>query len=127
MPRRLIAGSRTRAAALLCAAAFVFLNIAGNAAASGWPTLVGAVKGGDRRAVDVLLASQRLDVNQAEPDGTTALHWAAHHGDLVLVRRLIRARANVGAMNRYGIAPIWLAAETGAADVVEALLEAGAD
>ena len=68
-----------------------------------------------------------MDVNTPEPDGTTALHWAAHHGDLVTVHRLIDAGGDVSAFNRYGIAPIWLAAQNGHADVVETLLRAGVD
>ena len=66
-------------------------------------------------------------MNTPEPDGTTALHWAAHHGDLDLVHRLIDAGGDVSAFNRYGVAPAWLAAQNGHADVVETLLRAGVD
>ena len=38
-------------------------------------SLVEAVKKGDARAARALLA-QKADVNAAEADGTTALHWA---------------------------------------------------
>ena len=90
-------------------------------------TLVEAVKQGNRSAVATLLGQPGLDVNALEPDGTTALHWAAHRGDLDTVHRLIDAGANVHVANRYGIAPIWLAAQDGHVPVVEALLSAGAD
>ena len=38
------------------------------------------------------------DVNLAQPDGTTALHWAAYHGDIAAAAALLRARAKPGAL-----------------------------
>jgi len=90
-------------------------------------TLVAAVKAGDHEAISALLKTRGVDVNAAQVDGTTALHWAAHGGDLDTVNRLIAAGAKVQAVNRYGITPLWLAAEDGHGRVVEALLRAGAD
>jgi ankyrin repeat protein len=86
--------------------------------------LVDAVKEGNSAAA-VTLLQKKVDVNVAEPDGTTALHWAARNDDATLVDRLIRAGANVKAANRYGITPIALACENGSATVVERLLKAG--
>ena len=97
------------------------------AVASDAVPLVQAVRAGDATRVRALLATPAADANAAEPDGTTPLHWAAHHGNLDLVTRLIRAGARVNTGNRYGIAPIWLAAVNGHEAVVEALLRAGAD
>ena len=37
--------------------------------------LIEAVKSGNSATLQALL-QQRIDVNAAEPDGTTALHWA---------------------------------------------------
>jgi len=45
------------------------------------PRLVDAVRQGDRDAVRSLLA-ERVDVNAPQPDGSTALAWAAHRNDL---------------------------------------------
>ena len=42
--------------------------------------LVDAVKKADMAAVHALL-QQPVDVNAAEPDGTTALHWAVHQDE----------------------------------------------
>jgi len=90
--------------------------------------LVDAVKAGNRDAVRALLkASPRPEVNAAEPDGTTALHWAVRGDDQELVELLLKAGANPNAANRYGVAPITLAAANGNAALVERLLEAGAD
>ena len=50
--------------------------------------LVDAVKSGDRAAA-VVFIDKRTDVNAAEPDGTTPLHWAVHQNDLDLVDRLL--------------------------------------
>jgi ankyrin repeat protein len=86
--------------------------------------LVTAAKTGDAATATALLA-KKIDVNAAEPDGTTALHWAVRNNDVALVQRLIRAGANVRAANRYGITPIALACENGSAAAVSSLLEGG--
>jgi ankyrin repeat protein len=88
--------------------------------------LAQAVKAGNRDAVRVLL-KQRVAVNAAEVDGTTALHWAVRAGDLETVRLLLQAGANVKAANRYGVTPLTLAATNGDAAAIETLLKAGAD
>jgi ankyrin repeat protein len=59
-------------------------------------------------------------------DGTTALHWAAHHGDVVEMQRLIRAGADVNVRNDYGSTPLLEAAERGDAQLLLVLLRAGA-
>ena len=66
-------------------------------------------------------------MNVAEPDGTTALHWAADRDDLPIVDLLIAAGANVKAANRYGVTPLYSAAVNGNAAMIERLLTAGAD
>ena len=88
--------------------------------------LVEAVKNADAEALRALLA-QRVDVNTPEVDGTTALHWAAHRDDVDVAGLLIRAGANVGAANRYGVMPLSLACRNGNPAMVELLLKAGAD
>ena len=67
--------------------------------------------------------AQRADVNRAEADGTTALHWAVQADDLELVTLLLRAGANAKAANRYGVQPLTLAATNGSAAAIDALLE----
>jgi ankyrin repeat protein len=88
--------------------------------------LLDAVKAGDRGATRSLL-EQRTDPNEAEADGTTALHWAVHQGDVELASALLAAGANAAAANRYGVTPLYLAAENGSAQLVETLLAHGAD
>src|SRR5262245_11593507 len=88
--------------------------------------LVEAVKIGHLKAVRALL-QQRVDVNAAEPGGSTALHWAAHRGDAQVVERLPLNGGRAAISNRYGVQPLSLAAESGDARSVELLLKAGAD
>jgi ankyrin repeat protein len=74
------------------------------------------------------LLKQGADVNAAQGDGMTSLHWAASHGDVELSKMLLVAGANVRATTRInGYTPLFLAAREGNAAVVAALLDAGAD
>ena len=88
--------------------------------------LAEAAKEMDRATIRALL-EQRLDVNAAQVDGMTALHWAAHQDDLEIAKLLVRAGANGKAANRYGVTPLSLAGTNGNGAMVELLLEAGAD
>src|SRR5262245_7551376 len=88
--------------------------------------LIQAIKRVDASAVRTLL-QQHVDVNATEPDGTTALHWAAYQNDAETAGLLIRAGANVNAATALGITPLKLAASNGNASFVAALLKAGAE
>ena len=96
------------------------------AAARDDSPLADAAERRDRARVESLL-SDKAAVNQAQPDGMTALHWAAHHDDVELARRLLAAGADVRLENRYGVAPLPLACENGNGELVELLLKSGAD
>src|SRR5437763_5412686 len=86
-----------------------------------------AAMDGNRDAVTALL-KQAADVNAAQGDGMTALHWAAMKNDAELARMLLYAGANVRATTRIGAyTPLLLAAKNGSADVVAPLVKAGAD
>lgn len=67
------------------------------------------------------------DVDERSPDGTTALHWAAHRGEHELVRALLARGADASAVNDYGVTPLTAAAVEGDYAIVEALLDARAD
>jgi uncharacterized protein len=86
-----------------------------------------AAKRRDVAAVRALL-QQRVDVNGAQGDGMTALHWAARHGDRELASLLVTAGASVSAGTRIGrYTPLHVAAKGGHADVVKLLLAAKAE
>ena len=92
----------------------------------GRPPLVDAAKNGDRDALRALL-QKKVDVNAAEADGTTALHWASYRDDLESADLLLRAGAKVNAANDLGATPLWTASQNGSAAMVRRLLEAGAN
>jgi ankyrin repeat protein len=82
---------------------------------------------GDREAVRTLL-KKAADVNAAQGDGMTALHWAAMNGDTELAQMLLVAGANVRSTTRLGTyTPLYLASQQGHAAVIQALIKAGAD
>lgn len=82
---------------------------------------------GDADSVRALL-QRGADVNAAQGDGMTALHWAAERGDVALAGMLVQAGANVESVTRVGQhTPLHVAARNGRADVVELLLKAGSD
>ena len=86
-----------------------------------------AARRGDAEAVRTLL-ERGVDVQTAQADGMTALHWAAMRSDLELAETLIYAGANLDAATRIGQhTPLHVASRTGQSDVVHALLEAGSD
>src|SRR5580658_3722306 len=88
--------------------------------------LIDAVKAQDAAAVRALLA-QGADVNAAEADGSTALHWAAQRDNLEIANLLIAAGANVKAATRYNITPLSLACTNGDAALIGRLIDVGAD
>ena len=80
---------------------------------------------GDLEAVRTLLRDG-ADVNAAQGDGMTALHWAALRGDAEMVSVLVYAGANVASTTRLGAyTPLHLASRDGRADAVTLLIEAG--
>lgn len=82
---------------------------------------------GDKDAVKSLL-KQAVDVNAAQGDGMTALHWAAMSGDTELAQMLLFAGANVRATTRIGAyTPLFLASQQGHGAIVAALIKAGSD
>ena len=93
--------------------------------ADGLP-LIAAARAADAAAVERLLQAG-ADVGQRQPDGATALHWAAFRDDLRIAGLLLAKGAAVDAANELGATPLWLAAENGSAAMIERLLAAGAD
>jgi len=119
MARRVFSGGVLGVVGALCLTAIL--------SAAQASTVIEAARSGDKEAVRALL-KQGADVNAAEGDGTTALHWAARAGDAELVQMLLYAGTNVKATTRLGAyTPLMMAAQAGHSAVVAALLTGGSD
>ena len=103
-----------------------FLVASGTFAAEPIAPLADAAENSNQAAVRVLL-EQRADVNAAQIDGMTALHWAVYRDNLPTARLIVKAGANVKAENRYGVTSLSLACTNGNTAIVQLLLESGAD
>lgn len=90
--------------------------------------LFAAIGFGEPSTVEALLEGG-ASLRERDADNMTALDWAvlAHHTDEV--KALIKAGADVNAVDRYGYTPLLYAAtvDFGDADVANILLQAGAD
>jgi ankyrin repeat protein len=117
--RRIPRGLGVRA---LCAA---FLLFAVRIIAANTP-LADAAEKQNRTLIRSLLQSH-AEVNAAQVDGMTALHWAAYLDDLESAKALIKAGANVKTENHYGVTALSMACVNGNGELVELLLNAGAD
>ncbi len=96
------------------------------AAASSTP-VADAARRNDLATVKQLVRTG-ADVNAAQGDGLTALHWAAINDDVPMAEVLLYAGADISASTRLdGTTPLAIAAKDGAADMVKALLAHHAD
>jgi uncharacterized protein len=100
--------------------------IGATAAQSRRSPLADAAQAGDKAAIQKLIQA-KTDVNAAQVDGATALHWAIYRNDPELVDVLVRAGANVKVASREGMTPLAMAALYGNPSVIDRLLKAGAD
>src|ERR1700731_5087616 len=106
-------------------AAVVCLAAAGTAAAAD-DSLAGLIQAGNRDAALKKIAAG-ADVNAAQGDGTTPLHWAVYKIDADLVRALLERGAKPDVINSYGSSPLAEAAKVGNARLVGILLDAGSN
>jgi uncharacterized protein len=69
----------------------------------------------------------RDEIDEAQPDGMTALHWAVFHRHALSIELLLDNAADSNAKNRYGVRPLMIACRAGDEDAVESLIQADAD
>jgi ankyrin repeat protein len=117
-----VSAIRERTKLTLLALAFVFCQ--GTAVAAS--DVADAVMHRDAAKLQKLIAS-RADVNAAQADGTTALHWAAYHRDTAAAKALLAKGASPAAVTSTGMTPLAMACESGDAELVRLLLNARAD
>ncbi len=107
-------------------AVLVAVSLVGSLHAAATSPIADAAMAKDAAAVKKLLKDGG-DVNAAQGDGMTALHWAALNGDADLVSMLLHAGAHVGAKTRIGgYTPLHLVAQVGNSAVIAPLIAAGA-
>src|SRR6478735_2894148 len=103
---------------VLCFASLLY------SAGFGWAadtSLIKAVKSHKIAEVRNLLKSH-VDVNAAQGDGATALHWAVQYGDAATVELLLHAGSRVNVANDLGVTPLYLACTNRDAPMIEKLL-----
>jgi ankyrin repeat protein len=89
--------------------------------------LADAAERGDKALVRTLI-QQKANVNAAQGDGMTALHWAAMNDNAAIAQMLIDAKADLNPATRLGsYTPLHLAAKSGSGSVAGLLLQTGAD
>ena len=88
--------------------------------------LADRIQAGDRKAALAMIAAG-ADVNQAQPDGATPLHWAVYRVDRELVATLLKRGAKPNVVNKYGASPLAEAVRVANPEMTGMLLEVGAD
>src|ERR1700716_4030475 len=100
-----------------------WLAAAGRPAAAD-DALAGLIQAGHRDAALKMIAAG-ADVNAAQGDGTTPLHWAVYKVDADLARALLERGAKPDVINNYGSSPLAEAVKIANARLVDMLLDAG--
>jgi len=88
-------------------------------------SLPSLIQAGNRKAALEMIRAG-ADVNEAQPDGTRAIHWAVYRVDYELLDALIAKKAKADVANELGSTPIAEAAKLADARLVKTLLAAGA-
>src|SRR5258705_741751 len=104
--------------------AVIFCLAAASTAAAADDTLPGLIQAGNRDAALKRIAAG-ADVNAAQGDGTTPLHWAVYKVDADLARALLARGAKPDVINNYGSSPFDEAGQTANSRLGDMVLDAG--
>jgi len=119
----------TRRALMACVAALA-LQVAGVGAQaqiftdqfnSQWYTIVSAAAANNMNDVRTFI-SRRVEVNQTDTQGRTALSYAAELGNAQMAKELLDARASPDQRDKLGDVPLHWAANNGRIEVIKVLL-----
>jgi ankyrin repeat protein len=89
-------------------------------------SLANLIQAGDRKNALDKIRTGAADVNEAQPDGTRAIHWAVYKVDYELIDALIAKKAKVDVTNEFGSTPLAEAVQLADARMVKMLLDGGA-
>lgn len=92
---------------------------------SEWYTIVSAAAANKLNDVETFIA-KRVNANTADPQGRTALSYAAELGNVQMVKELLDARAAPDQRDKLGNVPLHWAANNGRVDAIKVLLAANA-
>jgi ankyrin repeat protein len=92
---------------------------------SQWYTIVSAAQANNMNDVRTFIA-KRVNVNQADPQGRTALSYAAELGNASMAKELLDARASPDQRDKLGNVPLHWAANNGRVDAIRVLIAAHA-
>ena len=106
-------------------ACFCVLVTVGPALGQSTSSVADLIQAGNRKAaLDRIRAG--ADVNDAQPDGTRAIHWAVYKVDHELISALIAKKATVDVANEFGSTPLAEAVKLADVRMVKMLLDARA-
>src|SRR5262249_36722118 len=106
--------------------AVIFCLAAASTAGAADDTLAGVIQAGNRDAALKMIAAG-ADLNAAQGDGTTPLHWAVYKLDADLARAPLARGAKPDVINTYGSSRLAEAVKIANARLVEMLLDAGSN
>lgn len=101
--------------------AALLLLLAASLQARDEGALLDAARNDDAAAVARLLRAN-AKVNEREPDGTTALAWAATRANPAIAAQLLKAGADPNLANELGLGPLAIAIANGSTELVDLLL-----
>ncbi len=94
---------------------------------AGESALIEAIKNNQDQAGIVPLIDQSENINLADMEGATPLHWAVQRDNTDIVVKLLQSGADPDLANPYGVTPLWLACTNRNSAIIEKLLSSGAN